>query len=86
MVTLSINHGVELKLTFPIGLANTLVGLLSLILGPIDHLVKNQLHGNYNIVNAAWLILGFVAATLLSWSIRRGSTLRERDTSSGELH
>ncbi|CAE6465358.1 unnamed protein product [Rhizoctonia solani] len=33
------------------GLVTTLVGLLGLILGPIDSLVKNQLHGNFDLVN-----------------------------------
>ncbi|KAG8752795.1 hypothetical protein FRC11_008024, partial [Ceratobasidium sp. 423] len=33
------------------GLVTTLVGLLGLILGPIDSLVKNQLHGNFDPVN-----------------------------------
>ncbi|CAE7226377.1 unnamed protein product, partial [Rhizoctonia solani] len=33
------------------GLATTLVGLLGLILGPVDSLVKSQLHGNYDLIN-----------------------------------
>ncbi|KAJ1308923.1 hypothetical protein OPQ81_004608 [Rhizoctonia solani] len=53
------------------GLITTLVGLLSLILGPVDSLVKDQLHGSYDIVNSAWLILGFISSSLLCWSIYR---------------
>ncbi|KAH7343519.1 major facilitator superfamily domain-containing protein [Rhizoctonia solani] len=54
------------------GLATMLVGLLGLILGPVDSLVKNQLDGNYDLVNSVWLILGFISSGLLCWSIRRG--------------
>ncbi|CAE6470057.1 unnamed protein product [Rhizoctonia solani] len=53
------------------GLATMLVGLLGLILGPVDGLVKNTLDGNYDVVNSVWLILGFISSSLLCWSIRR---------------
>ncbi|QRV72651.1 major facilitator superfamily transporter [Ceratobasidium sp. AG-Ba] len=53
------------------GLVNTLVGVLGLVLSPIDRLVKGPLHGNYDIVNAAGLITGLLSSLLISWSIRR---------------
>ncbi|KAL5636684.1 hypothetical protein ACGC1H_000594 [Rhizoctonia solani] len=58
------------------GLATTLVGLLGLILGPVDSLVKSRLHGNYDLVNSVLLVLGFTSSGLLCWSIHRGSERR----------
>ncbi|KDN51269.1 hypothetical protein RSAG8_00898, partial [Rhizoctonia solani AG-8 WAC10335] len=67
------------------GLVTTLVGLLGLILGPVDSLVKGQLHGNYDLVNSAWLILGFVSSDLLCWSIHRGLDPGRRGDALGQV-
>ncbi|CAE6404354.1 unnamed protein product [Rhizoctonia solani] len=67
------------------GLATTLVGLLGLILGPVDSLVKSRLQGNYDLVNSVWLILGFASSGLLCWSIHRESERRRRGDTLGPV-
>jgi len=62
------------------GLTNTLVGLLGLVLGPIDRLVKGPLQGNYDVVNGAGLVVGLISITLISWSIHASSKARQQTT------